>query len=103
MSGAMRVIAKPSGKPFEFQIDGEETVYTMPHPSNLFADDIRRLGLLAEAEEKGEDVGMDMVALELELIERYIGERARTLTLDQLGAIYTQWIKSGESQASPES
>lgn len=87
----------PTGGKFEFRIEGEETVYSIPKAKNLPASVAFDL---SEAAKSGE--GIQATRIFLDLLDSNCPGLTETLTIEQLIALVEAWqseVTLGESQA----
>ena len=86
----MLTISTAENKTFDFVIEGSETVYSLPLAMNLPLSELRKVSAIAALPD-GEEKNIAAIDMQLNLLEKYMGEVAGTLTGAQVQAIFEGW------------
>ena len=81
----MRKFGTDSPVFFEFGLVGSDETYRLPLVAHL------PLSTLAELKEAAEYGGSKLMSFQVELLRRYIGDVAGTLSAGTVGEIYSAW------------
>lgn len=90
----MKTITAENGSDFQFVIEGDDKVYTLPLPTSLPLVEMRRLIAVSSIEDENERT-LAIIDAELELLSSYMGDKAYKLTGEQVRLIFEAWSDSG--------
>ena len=91
----MKTIRSEKGYAFDFALEGDETVYSLPLMSALPLAQLREMAA-ANAEPDGDKKALAIIDAELHILRGVMGEKADTLTAEQVRLIFDAWSDAGE-------
>lgn len=106
----MRTYGKDTPEFFEFKISGKKKTYRIPTQASISYDLTYRMAKLAEIEDTAE-ANAEAMAIQMDILTKYIGEEARDFPTEAVGALFLDWatyseetsgVSAGELQGSSE-
>lgn len=80
----MRTFTRTKLEYFEFQLEGDETVYRIPLAANMPIGLIERMGMASKE---------DALGLQIDILRKYMGDAANELPLGMVKDIFMAWTE----------
>ena len=90
----MITLTPDAAQTFDFALEGDEIVYSIPLPKFLPLKKLRKFAAIA-AMPDGEAKNVAAIDAQLELLGAYMGDKADELTGEQVRLIFEAWNAAG--------